>query len=206
VATGELLVPPPPETTLPPKPPATTVAPTTTKPPPTAAPTTTKPPPTTTKPAPPATTPPDTAPPDTAPPGQPPAGPSLYEALSRDARFSTLMELARIAGYGRDLGQTGPFTVFAPTNDAFATMEPDELKRLQTDPEAADALLRDLVVEGDLTGSQLAPGPLRTIGGGTIVIAESGGGTTAGGAPVTADAIEASNGIVHALGAVPTPG
>jgi uncharacterized surface protein with fasciclin (FAS1) repeats len=116
------------------------------------------------------------------------------------------MELARIAGYGSDLGQTGPFTVFAPTNDAFAAIEPDELKRLQTDPEAADALLRDLIVEGALIGSELVPGPLRTIGGGTIMIAESGGGTTAGGAPVSADAIEASNGIVHALAAVPSPG
>ena len=136
---------------------------------------------------------------------QPPADSSLYEELSRDARFSTLMELAAIAGYGSDLGQPGPFTVFAPTNDAFAA-DAAELDRLRTEPGAAAALLRDLIVEGDLTGSELVPGPLRTIGGGTIVIADSGSGTTAGGAPVTADAIEASNGIVHALGAVPTPG
>ena len=129
----------------------------------------------------------------------------LYEALSRDSQFSTLMELAAIAGYGRDLGQTGPFTVFAPTNTAFAA-DPDELERLRTEEGAASELLRDLIVDEAITGSELAPADLRTIGGGTIVIADSGGETTAGGAPVSADAIEASNGIVHALAGVPSPG
>ncbi len=207
VATGELLVPPPPETTLPPKPPATTVAP--------APPTPTKPP---------TTKPPTTKPPTTEAAGDRAATRAgvrrqtsrSHRSRLRPARASTRRcrvtpasrpswSSRRLAGYGNDLGQTGPFTVFAPTNDAFAA-DAAELDRLRTEPGAAGALLRDLIVEGDLTGSQLAPGPLRTIGGGTIVIANSGGQTTAGGAPLSADAIEASNGIVHALSAVPTPG
>ena len=83
------------------------------------------------------------------------------------------MEIARLAGYGSDLGQTGPFTVFAPTIEAFAAMDPDDLARLRADRGAADELLRDLIVDEAIRGSELVPGPLRAIGGGTIVIAES---------------------------------
>jgi peptidoglycan hydrolase-like protein with peptidoglycan-binding domain len=210
VATGELLVPPPPETTLPPKPPPTTVAPATTKP----TPTTTKPAPTTTKPAPDETTP--TAPPDeptpTAPKPPPPPSiepenRSLYEMLSGDSQFTTFMDLARAAGYDSDLGQPGPFTVFAPTNNAFAAMDADELAELEADPEAADALLRDLIVDGALDAKQLVPGPLRTIGGGTIVVAGIGDQMTVGGAAIELPSwIIAFNGVVHGMAAVPTPG
>jgi peptidoglycan hydrolase-like protein with peptidoglycan-binding domain len=205
VASGELLVPPPPEPTTPPKPPAPTtvpaptVAPTAPEPPPTAAPaTTTAPTPTTDAPSEPAD------PPDTIEP--PVTGPDLYDALSSDARFSTFIELARIAGYDHDLSQLGPFTVFAPTDDAFEALDPDELEELRTDPAAANALLRDLIVEDRIAGVDLRSGPLRTIGGGSIEIATGAGGTTAGGAQVSADAIEASNGVVHALATVPTSG
>jgi uncharacterized surface protein with fasciclin (FAS1) repeats len=206
VASGELLVPPPPETTAPPKPAEPTTVPSTTpKPPPTAAPTTTKPATPTTKPESTTTAPTnEEEPATTAPP--PPAQPDLYAALSRDARFSTFIELARTAGYDHDLGQPGPFTVFAPTNEAFAALDPDELDQLRSDPVAANELLRDLIAEGRITGAELTPGALRTIGGGSIEIATGGGGTTAGGAPVTPDAIDASNGVVHALAAVPTVG
>jgi uncharacterized surface protein with fasciclin (FAS1) repeats len=96
--------------------------------------------------------------------------------------------------------------VFAPTNEAFDELKPEELDRLTSDRNAADALLRDLIVDADIPGSALAPGSLSTIGGGTIEIARDGATTTAGGAAVTPDAVEASNGIVHALAAVPTPG
>ena len=62
------------------------------------------------------------------------------------------------AGYGTDLAQPGPFTFFAPTNEAFAALDEATLDRLTTDPAAADALLRDLAVEGALTADELATG------------------------------------------------
>jgi uncharacterized surface protein with fasciclin (FAS1) repeats len=96
--------------------------------------------------------------------------------------------------------------VLAPTKDPNAAIKPEDLDRLRSDPEAADALLRDLIVAGDIAGSGLTPGPLTTVGGGTIEIARDGASVTAGGATVTPDAIEASNGIVHALATVPTIG
>ena len=202
VASGELLVPPP-TTTLPPKPPP----PTTTKPPPPTAAPTTKPPP---EPE------PTAAPPDetttttekpTTPPSTEPENPRLFEMLSRDSEFTTFMDLARAAGYTSDLGQPGPFTVFAPTNRAFAAMDADDLAVLEADPAAAGALLRDLIVEGAIDAKQLVPGPLRTIGGGTIVVAGTGDQMTVGGAAIELPSrIVASNGIVHGMATVPTPG
>ena len=127
--------------------------------------------------------------------------------LSGDRQFTTFMDLARAAGYDSDLGQPGPFTVFAPTNNAFAAMDADELAAHMADPEAADALLRDLIVDGAIRAKQLLPGPLRTIGGGTIVVAGIGSEMTVGGAAMELPSrIIAFNGLVHGLASVPTPG
>jgi branched-chain amino acid transport system substrate-binding protein len=190
VATGEASVPPPP-------------APTTTKP--EVAPTTVPKPPPTEAPAPPEPTTTEPAPATTEKP-TPPAGPTLFQALSDDANFSTFMRIAATAGFGTDVAQPGPFTVFAPTNDAFDKLEGDELNKLETDAAAATALLRELIVDDLVTGAELTTKELRTVGGGTIDIVASGDVITAGGAAVTPDAVDASNGVTHALASVPSTG
>ena len=110
---------PPPETTPPTKPttpPATTAKPTPETKPPATDPPVTKPP---------VTEPPPTEPPTTEAP--PPAGDNLYRTLAGDARFSTFTQILRTAGYGTDLAEPGPLTVFAPTNEAFDGMDQDQL-------------------------------------------------------------------------------
>ena len=94
--------------------------------------------------------------------------------LSADPNYSTLVEVAQAAGYGADFSQPGPFTLFAPTNDAFAALDPDRLDELRTDAEAADALLRDLAVEGAIPSDELTTGELETIGGATVDVVVDG--------------------------------
>jgi branched-chain amino acid transport system substrate-binding protein len=190
-------VPPPttaPKPTVPPKP---------TSPPPTAgpAPTTTQKPSTT-----PPTTPTTEAPAKPAPPPKPapPAGPDLYAALAADARFSTFVEIVNTGGYRADLSGPGPLTVFAPSNDAFAAFDADQLHELRTSEGAADALLRGLIVEGvvDMTTSASLP----TIGGVAVPLDVAAGSVTFGGAAVVGAPLDASNGVVHGLAAVPDLG
>ncbi len=170
---------PPPRPTVPPTAPAT---PTTLPPPP--APTTIQPP----------------SPETTEPPSD---ESSLYDVLSSDPQFSTLVEVARSAGYGSDLAAPGAVTLFAPTNAAFATVDEETLEELRTDPAAADALLRDLAVEGAVPSSELTTGELRTIGGSSIDVMVDAGTISVGGASVVEPDITAANGIAHAIDALP---
>ena len=115
--------PPPPSPILPP-PPSPSLRPAADRPPPPPPP---PPPPTTTEP--PTTT-------TTEPPA--PVLPTMYEALAADPRFSTFVGLLRDAGFARDLDVPAPgFTIFAPTNDAFDRMDPEERAAWTSDPGAA---------------------------------------------------------------------
>jgi uncharacterized surface protein with fasciclin (FAS1) repeats len=136
----------------------------------------------------------------------PPEEPTLYEVLSAERNYSTLVDVARAAGYGIDLSAPGPLTPFAPTNDAFAALGPDRLDQLRTDPVAADALLRDLAVEGDIPSRRLETGELETIGGSTVEVVRDGDVVKYGGAEVVAPDITASNGIAHGIDSVPEDG
>ena len=190
--------------------PATTVAspaPTTTSPPVTApaAPRTTSPP--VTAPPGPATSAqaaPTTPPPDTDAP--PPAEPDLYAVLSDDPQFSTLVDVLRAAGYGSDLSQPGPLTLFAPTNAAFGSLDGDELEQLRSDPTAADTLLRNLAVDEAIPSSGFTTGGLVTIGGSSVEVVVDGDTITFGGAALVQPDINAANGIAHAIDDVPVTG
>jgi branched-chain amino acid transport system substrate-binding protein len=187
VATGT-----PSEPTVQPPPPTTAT-------PPTPTPTTDTPAATTTAPA--TTT--TASPPSTTTSAPTPDESNLYDVLSADPQFSTLVEVARAAGYGSDLAAPGPVTLFAPTNEAFATVDDNTLEQLRSDPAAADALLRDLAVEGALPSRELETGELRTIGGGSIEVTVDADTITVGGASVVERDIIAANGVAHALDALP---
>ncbi len=176
----------------------------TTAPPSTAAPTTV--PPT----VPPATTVPETVPP-TAPPTAPPttvAPPTelddLFRTLQSDPAYSTFVELLIAAGYSEDTTVIGPFTIFAPTNDAFAAVDPAVLEQLMAEPEALRQVLSYHVVEGRLASTELV-GDLVTINGAVLVAAGTGAGLTVGGAAVVAPDVAATNGVIHGVAAVLLP-
>jgi ABC-type branched-subunit amino acid transport system substrate-binding protein/peptidoglycan hydrolase-like protein with peptidoglycan-binding domain len=177
----------------------TTEATTTTAAPP---PPPTEAPPPETIPSPESTSAPEPTTPDTSPP---PDERTLYEVLLADPNYSTLVEVARAAGYGTDFSAPGPVTLFAPTNDAFEALDPERLDELRTDAGAADALLRDLAVEGAIASDELTTGELETIGGSRVDVVVDGDVDTVtyAGATVVAPDIRASNGIAHGIDAVP---
>ena len=70
----------------------------------------------------------------------PPAG-KLLDVLASDSRFSELMQLIKIAEIGDQLEENGPFTVFAPTNDAFKLMEEEELQKIVNNKDELKQLL-----------------------------------------------------------------
>ena len=131
-----------------------------------------------------------------------------------DARFSTLVALVKQAGLVNTLNGKGPFTVFAPTNAAFA-----KLKRTAPDTYAAvasdSALLRKVLtyhVLGKRVPSTAAiavakkKGSVKTVQGEPIKLSLMAGKLRLNGTStvVVAD-VKASNGVIHALNAVMVP-
>jgi len=143
------------------------------------------------------------------------AGPALAEmgdndivdiAAGNDA-FSTLVTAVTAADLVETLKGDGPFTVFAPTNDAFAALPEGTVEDLLK-PENKDQLTAVLtyhVVPGKVMSSDLSDGMMaETVQGGEVTIGTEGGVTVDGANVVQAD-IEASNGVIHVIDGVILP-
>ncbi len=129
-------------------------------------------------------------------------------AVSKD-EFSTLVAAVQAAGLVDTLKSDGPFTVFAPTNEAFAALPEGTVESLLK-PENKDQLVSILtyhVVPGAVTSDQLAGQRLSvaTVQGDTVHIDATGGGVKVDGANVTTADIIATNGVIHVIDAVILP-
>jgi uncharacterized surface protein with fasciclin (FAS1) repeats len=121
--------------------------------------------------------------------------------------FTTLVAAVQAAGLVETLKGEGPFTVFAPTDEAFAALPEGTVENLLK-PENKDQLIAVLtyhVVAGKVMSGDLSDGMMAaTVQGGEVMIGTSGGVTVDGANVVTAD-IEASNGVIHVIDAVILP-
>ncbi|NHE59802.1 fasciclin domain-containing protein [Cyclobacterium plantarum] len=122
--------------------------------------------------------------------------------------LSTLVAAVKAGGLVDVLKGDGPFTVFAPTNDAFAKLPAGTLENLLK-PENKDQLVKILtyhVVSGSIKASDLENGmEVETVQGQKIKVMLSGGKAMINEATVTAADIEATNGMVHVIDSVILP-
>ena len=123
--------------------------------------------------------------------------------------LSTLVEAVTAADLVETLQGAGPYTVFAPTNEAFAALPPAELQRLLK-PANKDELANILtyhVVSGDVMSSDLKDGQMvETVQGEKLKVTIADDGTVkVGGATVVTPDVEASNGTVHVIDTVLVP-
>lgn len=121
--------------------------------------------------------------------------------------FDTLVAAVQAAELVDVLKGEGPFTVFAPTDEAFAALPDGTLESLLL-PENRDQLVAILtyhVVPGVVMAADVAPGEVATVNGETLTIAVEDGVVTVDEATVIATDIEASNGVIHVIDAVVLP-
>merc|ERR1739838_1129405 len=134
--------------------------------------------------------------------------------VSADERFSTLLAAVVAAGLADTLAGEGPFTVFAPTNDAFAKIPKEALDELLADTEALKRVLLRHVLPGALFAKGITWSEHATAGGneedmiatqvfkgGVTKVVSNVGGKRTGARVVVADVI-ATNGVVHAIDTV----
>jgi uncharacterized surface protein with fasciclin (FAS1) repeats len=135
------------------------------------------------------------------------AGPgTIVEVASSNPDFETLVAAVTAAGLAETLSGEGPFTVFAPTDEAFEALPEGVLDALLL-PENKDALTSILtyhVVSGEVMAADVTAGDVPTVEGSTIAITTD-GGVKVNEANVTATDVDASNGVIHVIDAVLVP-
>ena len=141
-----------------------------------------------------------------ADPEAPISDPDIVEIASTTEGFSTLVAALSAAGLVETLQGEGPFTVFAPTDEAFAAL-PDGLLDSLLEPENSELLTRILtyhVVAGDVRSGDIEPGPVATVEGSEVTL-DTADGVTVDDANVIQADIVASNGVIHVIDAVILP-
>jgi uncharacterized surface protein with fasciclin (FAS1) repeats len=145
--------------------------------------------------------------PTPAPTPEPAPAGDIVEVATAAGSFGTLLEAATAAGLVDTLKGEGPFTVFAPTDEAFAALPQGTLEGLLADPEALKSILLYHVVEGKVTSDQVVGLTEATsVQGAPIAIAVTDGKVLLNeSANVVTTDVEASNGVIHVIDAVILP-
>ena len=143
----------------------------------------------------------------TAPAGAQTGDQTSVEIAAGTPDFSTLVTAVTEAGLVETLSGPGPFTVFAPTNAAFAALPAGTLDSLLADPKGAlTDILKLHVISGavDSKAAIAAAGTNVDTLGGPVAVALNGDKLTVGGATVVTTDIKTSNGVIHVIDAVIT--
>jgi uncharacterized surface protein with fasciclin (FAS1) repeats len=128
-------------------------------------------------------------------------------AASNNPVLSTLVSAVSEAGLVDTLNGEGPFTIFAPTNDAFAAIPADQLEAILADQETLTSILTYHVVAGesDDLADLLESGSVTTVQGETLEIAADGDLASVKGASVVCGNVQTANATVHIIDAVLVP-
>jgi uncharacterized surface protein with fasciclin (FAS1) repeats len=128
----------------------------------------------------------------------------VYDTLASSRDHAVFIVAATEAKQVAALRNAGPFTVFAPTDAAFKTLDDATVQKIATDPSAVKKLVQGHLANGKLPAAdleKLAGKEIRTLGGTALKVEAGKDGLRVGGARVVAS-YECSNGVIHVLDAV----
>jgi transforming growth factor-beta-induced protein len=143
--------------------------------------------------------------PAAAPPPEPAVG-TIVDVAIADGRFETLVAAVVAADLAGTLSGEGPFTVFAPTDDAFAALPEGTVEGLLADvPALTDVLLYHVVSGAVLAADVVGLDSMTTLQGSDVAIEVRGGNVFGNEAQFVITDIETSNGVIHVIDAVLLP-
>ncbi len=131
-------------------------------------------------------------------------GKDIVDTAASAGTFNTLAIALKAAGLVDTLKGPGPFTVFAPTDAAFAKVPADQLRALLADKDKLTAVLTYHVVPGVVMSKDVKPGMVKTVQGSNLTVTTM-GGVKVNNANVTAVDIVADNGVIHVIDTVVLP-
>ena len=131
-------------------------------------------------------------------------GKDVVDTAVAAGQFKTLATALQAAGLVETLKGKGPFTVFAPTDEAFAKIPKADLDALLKDKAKLTAVLTYHVVPGKVMAKDVKAGKVKTVQGSELTVATM-GGVTVDNAKVIKTDIAASNGVIHVIDSVVLP-
>ena len=131
--------------------------------------------------------------------------PTIVDIAVQAGKFNTLVQAVQAAGLVETLSGEGSFTVFAPTDEAFAQIPQETLQAVLADKEKLTAILTYHVVPGKLMAADVVRSTqLQTLQGQSITVSTE-GGVRVDDANVVQTDIEADNGVIHVIDKVIMP-
>jgi uncharacterized surface protein with fasciclin (FAS1) repeats len=134
-----------------------------------------------------------------------PASAPIPDTAARTPELSTLNRLIADAGLADTLRAAGPYTVFAPSDEAFKAVPAATMKQLAGNKELLKSVLSYHVVPGRVTAADVKNGNVKTVQGANVALAKAGGFVTVEEAMVTRADVGASNGVMHVIDRVLMP-
>lgn len=131
---------------------------------------------------------------------------NIVEVAVANGSFNTLVTAVKAAGLAETLQGPGPFTVFAPTDAAFAMLPAGTIDMLLADKARLSSILTYHVLSGKVGAAEVTNGAKpATVNGQQLDIRTSGGKVYVNGAQVIIADVPASNGVIHVIDAVLMP-
>jgi uncharacterized surface protein with fasciclin (FAS1) repeats len=133
------------------------------------------------------------------------AAADIVDTAVSAGQFKTLVKAVQEAGLVDTLKGKGPYTVFAPTDEAFAKLPAGTLEALLKDKQKLAAILTYHVVPGKVMAAQVKTGPVKTVQGQSLTVSAKNGAVMVDEAKVVKTDIVASNGVIHVIDSVVLP-
>jgi uncharacterized surface protein with fasciclin (FAS1) repeats len=130
---------------------------------------------------------------------------NLAATIANTPSLSTLSNLVSVAGLTSTLQSNGPFTIFAPSNDAFKAVPAKTLDELVQNPEKLKSVLNYHVIAGKAMAADVKNSSVKTANGADVALSKAGDFVTIENAAVTQADIIATNGVIHIVDTVLTP-
>jgi uncharacterized surface protein with fasciclin (FAS1) repeats len=133
----------------------------------------------------------------------PPA--TIADTAARTPELSTLSGLIQQSGLADTLRGAGPYTVFAPSNEAFKAVPAATMAKLAADKELLRSVLTYHVLPAKVSAAEVKAGSAKTVQGANVALAKAGSFVTVEDAVVQSADVAASNGVVHIIDRVLMP-
>ena len=129
----------------------------------------------------------------------------LLETAAAAGNLRTFVAAVKAAGFTEALRGPGPFTIFAPSDEAFARLPAGTWEALVKDKAKLAQVLTYQVIPGRVLVAAVKPGPVKTLEGSALLLKSDNGRVTANDATVIESDLMADNGVIHAVDAVVMP-
>ncbi len=130
---------------------------------------------------------------------------NLFDAANNSSTFKTYLSAVKTAGLSAKLKSGGPYTLFAPSDAAFANLPAGQWEQLLEDKPKLIRVLSYHMMPGKVKVSEVKPGDIASVEGSLLKLKSDNGMVTVNGARVTESDITADNGVIHAIDKVLMP-